>query len=48
MAKVFPTVAVKFKKDLKSVAAIGDINTNEQIKEVRLEPKMLQSDRCRR
>ncbi|MBK6748705.1 MAG: PBP1A family penicillin-binding protein [Acidobacteria bacterium] len=41
--KVFPTVAVKFKKDLKSVAAIGDINTNEQIKEVRLEPKMLSS-----
>lgn len=41
--KVFPTIAVKFKKDLKSVTAIGDITTNEQIKEARLEPKMLSS-----
>lgn len=41
--KVFPAIAVKFKKDLKSVAAIGDILSNEQIKEVKLEPKMLSS-----
>ena len=41
--KVFPSISVKFKKDMKSVAAIGDRDTNEQVREARLEPRMLSS-----
>lgn len=41
--KVFASLSVKFKKDLNSVAAIGDRDTNEQVKQARLEPRMLSS-----
>ena len=41
--KVFPSLSVKFKKDLNAVAAIGDRDTNEQVKQARLEPRMLSS-----
>lgn len=41
--KVFPSLSVKFSKDLKSVAAIGDRDANTQINEARLEPKILSS-----
>jgi len=41
--KIFPAVSVKFKKDLKGVAAIGDRDSNAQVKEVRLEPQLLSS-----
>lgn len=41
--KVFPSVTVKFSKDRKSVAAIGDRDANAQVNEVRLEPKILSS-----
>ena len=41
--KVFPALSVKFKKDLKAVAAIGDRDANVEVKEGRLEPKMLSS-----
>lgn len=41
--KAFPSISVKFGKDLKTVAAIGDRDTGEQVKEARLEPKMLSS-----
>src|SRR5438067_13633979 len=41
--KVFPAISVKFKKDLKSVAAIGDRDTNTEVKEVKLEPRILSS-----
>lgn len=41
--KVFPALSVKFGKDLKSVAAIGDRDTGAQVGETRLEPKILSS-----
>lgn len=41
--KVFPALSVKFKKDLKSVAAIGDRDTNTEVREAKLEPKILSS-----
>ncbi len=41
--KVFPSLTVKFGKDLKSVAAIGDRDANTQLNEVKLEPKILSS-----
>lgn len=41
--KVFPPLTVKFSKDLKSVAAIGDRDANTQLAEVKLEPKILSS-----
>ncbi len=41
--KVFPSLSVKFKKDLKSVAAIGDRDSKAEVKDARLEPKMLSS-----
>jgi len=41
--KVFPSLTVKFSKDHKTVAAIGDRNTNAQVNETKLEPKMLSS-----
>lgn len=41
--KVFPAITVKFKKDGRSVAAIGDRDQNTEVKEARLEPRMLSS-----
>ena len=41
--KVFPSLTIKFSKDQKSVAAIGDRDTNTQLNEVKLEPKILSS-----
>lgn len=41
--KVFPALSVKFSKDLKSVAAIGDRDANTQVNETHLEPKILSS-----
>src|SRR5436190_3987801 len=41
--KVFPSLSVKFSKDGKSVAAIGDRDANDQVKEAKLEPKILSS-----
>ncbi|MFM9905033.1 MAG: transglycosylase domain-containing protein [Pyrinomonadaceae bacterium] len=41
--KVFPALTVKFSKDLKSVAAIGDRDANVQVNETKLEPKILSS-----
>ena len=41
--KVFPALSIKFSKDQKSVAAIGDRDTNTQVNETRLEPKILSS-----
>jgi len=41
--KVFPSLSVKFAKDGKSVAAIGDRDTNDQVREAKLEPKILSS-----
>ena len=41
--KVFPSITVKFSKDLKSVAAIGNRDASAQINEVKLEPKILSS-----
>jgi penicillin-binding protein 1B len=41
--KVFPSLTVKFSKDHKSVAAIGDRDANNQVNEAKLEPKMLSS-----
>ncbi len=41
--KVFPSLTVKFSKDQKSVVAIGDRDTNAQINEAKLEPKILSS-----
>lgn len=41
--KVFPSLSVKFGKDLKSVAAIGDRDADTQVAETRLEPKILSS-----
>ena len=42
-AKAFHSLSVKFPKDGKSVAAIGDRDTNQQVKEAYLEPKILNS-----
>ncbi|HTH50524.1 MAG TPA: transglycosylase domain-containing protein, partial [Pyrinomonadaceae bacterium] len=41
--KAFHSLSVKFAKDGKSVAAIGDRDTNQQLKEAYLEPKILSS-----
>jgi len=41
--KVFPSLTIKFSKDLKSVAAIGDRDTGGQVNETRIEPKILSS-----
>ncbi len=41
--KVFPALTVKFSKDQKSVAAIGDRDANVQVNETKLEPKILSS-----
>jgi penicillin-binding protein 1B len=41
--KEFPSITVKFSKDLRSVAAIGDRDTGAQVNETRLEPKILSS-----
>ncbi len=41
--KVFPALSVKFSKDQKSVAAIGDRDLNVQVGDTRLEPKILSS-----
>src|SRR5690606_19673018 len=42
-SKVFPSLSVKFGKDLKSVAAISDRDANTQPDEAKLEPKILSS-----
>lgn len=42
-AKIFPALSVKFSKDGKSVAAIGDRTANTEVKEAKLEPKILSS-----
>ena len=41
--KVFPALAVRFKKDGRSVAALTDKDTAAEVKESRLEPKLLSS-----
>jgi len=41
--KVFPALSVKFSKDLRSVAAIGDRDSDKEVNEARLEPKILSS-----
>lgn len=41
--KAFHALSVKFTKDQKSVAAIGDRDTNQQLNEAKLEPKILSS-----
>ncbi len=41
--KVFPSLTVKFSKDLKSVSAIGNRDNNTQLNESKLEPKILSS-----
>ncbi|MFZ1700409.1 MAG: PBP1A family penicillin-binding protein [Pyrinomonadaceae bacterium] len=41
--KEFPSLSVKFSKDGKSVAAIGDRTANAEPKEAKLEPKILSS-----
>ncbi len=41
--KVFHALSVKFSKDLKSVAAIGDRDATAQLSEAKLEPKILSS-----
>ena len=41
--KVFPSLTVKFGKDQKSVAAIGDRDANIQLNDTKLEPKILSS-----
>ncbi len=41
--KVFPALAVKFKKDGKSVASIVEKDNGAELKESRLEPKLLSS-----
>jgi penicillin-binding protein 1B len=41
--KIFPSLSIKFSKDRKSVAAIGDRDTNNQVAEARLEPRILSS-----
>ncbi len=41
--KVFPSLTVKFSKNLKSVEAIGDRSSGAQVSTTRLEPKILSS-----
>lgn len=41
--KSFPSISVKFSKDGKSVEAIGDRDSGQQVREVLLEPKILSS-----
>jgi penicillin-binding protein 1B len=41
--KVFPALTVKFKKDLKSIAAIANKDSGAMEQQVKLEPKMLSS-----
>ena len=41
--KVFPALTIKFSKDQKYVAAIGDRDANAQVNETKLEPKILSS-----
>ena len=41
--KVFPSLTVKFSKDGKSVAAIGDRDSGQQADEAKLEPRILSS-----
>ncbi|HEY2846482.1 MAG TPA: transglycosylase domain-containing protein, partial [Pyrinomonadaceae bacterium] len=41
--KAFHSLSVKFAKDGKSVSAIGDRDTNQQLREAYLEPKVLSS-----
>jgi penicillin-binding protein 1B len=41
--KMFPALSVKFAKDVKSVAAIGDRDSGTQVNEAYLEPKILSS-----
>ena len=41
--KVFRGLSVKFSKDSRSVAAIGDRDSNTQVNEAKLEPKILSS-----
>lgn len=41
--KAFPSLTIKFTKDGKSVAAIGDRDTGQQVNEAQLEPKILSS-----
>lgn len=41
--KAFHALSIKFAKDGKSIAAIGDRDTNQQVKETYLEPKILSS-----
>lgn len=41
--KVFPSLTVKFSKNLKTVEAIGDRDSGNQINAARLEPKILSS-----
>ncbi len=41
--KVFPALAVRFKKDGRSVAALTDKDVGAEVKESRLEPKLLSS-----
>ncbi len=42
-AKVFPSLSIKFSKDGKTVAAIGDRDSNTQPNETKLEPRILSS-----
>ncbi|MDQ3061335.1 MAG: PBP1A family penicillin-binding protein, partial [Acidobacteriota bacterium] len=41
--KTFPTVLVKFKKDGKSVVSIADKDADENVNQIKLEPKILSS-----
>ena len=41
--KVFPSLTIKFSKDQKIVAAIGDRDAKVEVQETRLEPKILSS-----
>ncbi len=41
--KVFPSISIKFSKDGKTVAAIGDRDSNTQPNEAKLEPRILSS-----
>jgi penicillin-binding protein 1B len=41
--KVFPALTVKFSKDGKSVAAIGDRDSGQQVDDAKLEPRILSS-----
>ena len=42
-AKVFPSLSIKFSKDGKTVAAIGDRDSNAQLNVAKLEPRILSS-----